>query len=917
MRKLLYACVSIAFLVGPACSSPQTADDETATESASEAEPSEADEAADATWDGHERLGDAVVPESYELDFEVDPSTETFAGSTQIEVSVEEKVERVRMHAERLEFSEVRAKRDGEKRNVDYEKVENGGLVLRFEESLEPGALTLSFDYEGPLDDVPEGLYRVEDGGSWYAFTQLEPLEAREMYPCFDEPKFKTPFSVQITVPKGMMAAANAPETDREELGDGEMVRYEFAETEPLPSYLVAIAVGNFDVVESSEVVEESERLDVPVRVLTTEGQGDLGAYALRNTPALVRFQEKYFGIDFPYQKMDLVAVPNFAAGAMENVGLVTFRESLLLIDEESSSLQDEYWAQAVMAHEYAHMWFGNLVTLEWWDELWLNEAFATWMASRTVQEVSPELEPEVQAIQRRSGVIQADSLKKSRAIRQPIEDGGDVYNAFDDITYNKGAAILRMFEAWVGREAFRGGVRSFLDANRHGTGRTDDLLAALSEASGESVGETIANFLNQPGAPLVTVGYDRSRCEEEGEATLELEQTRYRPVGSRAEVGEPWKIPMCVRYGLGEGETGKECVLFDGSEEEARTETVALETDTCPTWVHPNASESGYFHWKVEPREMQTRLVENRGKLELGERVALLGHLEAQVRTDALDPGVYLDAMETMSDASHRSIVQQMIGSLSSFEEKVYRGDPPQGFHEFVGELLSDHYRRIGFEPKEGDSPGDRLLRADLVEAMASLAADEDVRSRAVEFTETFLDEPESVSGRVAKYALDLAAKKGDAELWKKIREAAKHPPSPDLRAELLGALGKFESPELARKSLDLFLTDEIRSQFFWTLVGPVSGDPKTVDIAWKWMTDNYDAIVEKIGESHGGRLPWVGSAYCSKEGKKRVKSFFSKEKHQTVSTDRNLAKTLQSINQCAAYRELVGEDVRAYFGE
>jgi len=912
----LLSCSVVLLLGLTACTGSQTRRDEA---------PSETDEQSagvETDWNGHERLADSVVPHSYELDLTIDPSESTFQGRATVGVSVQEKTDRVRMHAEKLEFSTVEAnyteidERGSGVTSNDHviegraHPVENGGLVVEFEEPLVPGKVGLTFEYKGPIGEVPEGLYRVNEGGDWYAFTQFQPLEAREVYPSFDEPRFKTPFETTLRVPKGTTAASNAPVVDKRETDDGEMVAWEFAETRPLPTYLVAFAIGPFDIVEAPK-----EALgDIPLRVLAPKGKGDLADYALENTPPIVRYQQEYFDTPFPYQKLDLVAVPNFGASAMENVGLVTYRESLLLLDPADATAGDRFYLQGLMAHEYAHMWFGNLVTPDWWDDLWLNEAFATWMGMRTVEEVAPQFEAELGTVARMLGVMHEDSLEQARAIRQPIEHGGDVYNAFDGITYTKGRAVLGMIEQWLGREVFRESVRQHISEHADSSATTEDLLAALTEASDAPVTEVSAQFLDQPGVPMVTVDYDREACSESGKATLTPTQTRYEPAGSDVETGEPWKIPMCL--GL-QGADETECVLFDGTGESPREETVTLETETCPERIHPNTDEKGYYHWRYASTSRYGELLENLGSMNLRERIGLLGHMRALVRGDALPVKRYLDVLAEMAkDETHRYIVEHVVETLRNYRDLVYDGEPSEAYIDFAASLLQPHVDRIGYEPSDDESESAKLLRSTVMTAAANLAGNEEIVEQARRDVATFFEKPSS-AGPTVKFALDIAARHGDEKLWNKIRENLDNAPSPSLRSQMLGALGRFEQPELAEKSLDLFLSDAIRAQNLWHVLGPVAGDPSLHSLAWEWVTDNYDAIVEKVGQAHAGRLPAVGKGFCSKDQKQKLEAFFSKEEHQTVSTPRNLGQTLESIDHCIAYRSLVAESVREFAGQ
>ncbi|MCA9539519.1 MAG: M1 family peptidase, partial [Myxococcales bacterium] len=534
--------------------------------------------------DGHRRLDHAVVPLRYDLDLTVDPAEAAYAGQAQIAVRLEAARAVVELHGRDLDVDSVTAAVGAAERKGRAVQGPNGGLALVFAEPLPAGEVTLKLSFRARLPEVPNGLYRVKEGGLWYAFTQFEPMYARQAFPCFDQPEFKTPYRVTLRVPQGQLALANSPEQSRrDELG---LTVFEFAETKPLPTYLVAFAVGEFDVVEApADAIP-----NLPLRLVATKGKGRLAKYALERAPVIHKALSDYFGTPHPFAKLDLVAVPNFAAGAMENVGLITFRETLLLLDEASAPANHKMWSQSVIAHEMAHMWFGNEVTLAWWDDLWLNEAFATWTAAWVVASVDPELEMDLERVAGTAWVMDLDAQAHTRSIRQPIAHGGDVHNAFDGITYGKGAAVLRMLESWIGRETFRDGVRAYLAAHAYGTATTSDLLEALARQSGKPVAETAKWFLDQPGTPLVQIDV---LCTEGGPATLGLSQRRALPAGSTAPQGEPWHVPMCVRYGIGE-EVHRECFLLEGKQQ-----TVALHAPGCPAWLSGNDDQRGYYQWR------------------------------------------------------------------------------------------------------------------------------------------------------------------------------------------------------------------------------------------------------------------------------------------------------------------------------
>jgi alanyl aminopeptidase len=398
-----------------------------------------------------------VEPQRYDLAFVIDPTKDRFSARTTIDVKLSAPTRFVHLHARELEFAEVSAEFDGGRVTPTLVFGENSGLALDLGREAS-GSVKLHFAHSAALDEVPMSLYRAKDGERWYAFTQFEALAAREAFPCFDEPRFKTPFAIRVTVPTGMMALSNAPqESEKAESG---ATTHAFRVTRPLPTYLVALAVGDFDLVEADQNLTSG----VPFRIVTTHGKSQHTRFALEQTPRILSSLVSYFGSGYPYQKLDMVAVPSFRAGAMENAGLVTYRERYLILDAERVDPQDKLRAKSIIAHELAHMWFGNLVTMQWWDDLWLNEAFATWMAGKVMEKVSPEAEPELMAVRGMVRVMDRDALPSSTPIRKTIRDEGDIQNAFDPITYQKGEAVLRMLELWTGPEKFRDGIRAYLE---------------------------------------------------------------------------------------------------------------------------------------------------------------------------------------------------------------------------------------------------------------------------------------------------------------------------------------------------------------------------------------------------------------------------------------------------------------------
>lgn len=840
--------------------------------------------------DGHARLSSAVVPKAYDLFLAIDPDRDAFDGEVVIDVEISAESERLVLHAEELAISKAtilpsNIEGKAEPTPAAIQLGENGAVALAPKRALAPGAYTITLAFSGKLDEVPTGLYRVKEKDHWYAFTQFEPLEARQAFPCFDEPRFKTPFTVEISSPEKFFVAANGPLKEKTKDADRKgWVRHNFTVTRPLPTYLVAMTVGEFDVVEApADAIP-----DVPLRILAPKGQGPLAKYALEKTPEILAILTDYFGQPYPFAKLDMVAVPNFSAGAMENVGLVTFRESLLLMEEATATPSSKYSMLSVTAHELAHMWFGNLVTPGWWDDLWLNESFATWMASRTLEELDPSLEAGVRALRSTSWVMGADSLAQTRAMRQPIEHGGDVYNAFDGITYTKGAAVLRMTEAWLGEEKFREGVRAFMKENAYGTVTTPALMKSLEAASDKPVYEMMKTFIDQPGAPLLEV---TPLCA--GSASqVRIKQSRYLPAGSRAAKTGPWFVPVCVKYGRGD-EVFTQCLELRQEEE-----VISL-PGACPDWIHPNANEAGYYRWSLPEDQMLALAGEHRARLTLREQLGLMGNLDALVDAEAIEPVTNIDVATSLLAETNDHIVQEAAEVLAQMKRVAVRQGLQQEYAAFLRANLGPHLERLGLDPAEGESPVRARLRRYLLGFLGDEGKDVYVMSNAKSLVPAFLEDPDSISPYRARWAISLAATEGDKLLWEALLEALPKADQPGSRGAVIGALGSFGDPVLIERSLDLFLDDRIRSNEMWSIFGPATSNEETfATVTWPWFTKNYDAIVAKIGEKSAPRLPYLGGGFCSEEGKKKVEAFFADRMQPGM--ERNLANTLEGIDRC-----------------
>lgn len=847
--------------------------------------------------DGNKRLENDVIPTHYTLELNVDPAKDRFSGKVDIAATLTNSKQVLILHGEDLDISSstITVKGSDEVLVANVVKGENNGLALVLDKPIAAGDIVISMKYSAPLDETPTGLYRVKDGDGWYAFTQFEPLEARQAFPCFDEPRFKTPFLTTITAPAGKIAVSNTPSAQKENT-------FSFEESKPLPTYLVAFAIGEFDIVQA----DPDAIPGVPFRVITTKGKGDMANYMLKRTPKILATLSDYFGEAYPYKKLDVIAVPNFSSGAMENAGLVTFRETLLLIQPENASIREKRAAVSVMAHELAHMWFGDLVTMEWWDDLWLNEAFATWMARKIVEKILPSLEVDIDAINTKSWVMSTDSQAATRSIRQPITNGGDVYNAFDGLTYQKGAAVIEMFESWVGDEALKTGVRTYLKKYAFGSATTDQFFAEIDASTKMEVGTKMKTFLDQPGVPLLDMTLVCApNAEKKKMISIDISQSRYLPHGSAASAGTPWSAPFCVRY----EEKGKSKVRCDVID--AKTKKVEFETARCPKWYYPNAGESGYYIWKMPDADLENLSKRYISKLTVRERVGLFSNVEALLSAHIVEPDTYIKSIKTMAREKHRSLVSKTVGTLTGFERILGDERAKTKFSRRAKSLLSRHMNRVGYKKRNRESIETSIIRPSLLSSMANVAQDSRAKKLAAKMTADFFKDPTSVPADLIGFALNTTARDGDEELWKAFKTAFDKAPTPSIRGKAINALGSFRDPALREKSLALFLDATFRSQDFYSLVGPMF-HPDSFPALWDWFTKNYEGILSILGNKSEARMPRMGGGFCDTDGKAKVAEFFSKASGRLKpGAQRTLTNTLGSIDQCISERAYLKEAI------
>ena len=772
--------------------------------------------------EAHYRLPRTVVPSRYDLTLEPDLAEATFTGSEIVTISVEEPVGEIVLNADDLEFGPGRLDGPGGTLEVTSVRLdaENERAHLLLSGTAEPGVWRLFLEFRGRLSDQLQGFYRStykDDAGQTHviATTQFESTDARRAFPCWDEPDLKAVFGVTLVAPDGTLAISNGPEIEREELGDGR-VRVRFADTMTMSTYLVAFVVGPL---EATEPVDAD---GVPLRVVHRPGKQGLTAFAQDVGAFSLRFFADYYGIPYPDRKMDMVALPDFAQGAMENLGCVTYRESLLLVDTDNATQPEVATVADVIAHELAHMWFGDLVTMRWWNGIWLNEAFATLMELLAVDAFRPDWERWSQFLRSRAVAFEVDALESTRSIEYPVHSPDDAAGMFDILTYTKGAAVLRMLEQYLGAERFRDGIRRYLDDHRFGNTETHDLWDAIEKATGEPVRRIMDGWIWQGGYPLISARLIGG--------SLELSQRRYLISGK--EDGTVWDVPLLIRTNEG---TKPSLIEPDGQRLAVPPEGPVVVNAGVQSFVRVDYDD-----------ELLGRLTADLTSLSTDERTQLVDDMWAAVvagRRSAVD---FCRFAESFGDESELPVWQSLLQGVGWCERFLSDG-PREHFRSWIRRLLWPAMERKGWEPREGERELDKPLRGALMAALGILGADPQAFGMAME-----IERESRGDGRVdpslVAASVGIVAAGGMPEDFERYLAAIRSARTPQEELRYLYALPDFRDAVLLDQTVGMTLTEEIRAQNVPGVLARSMANREHGGRAWAFAKEHWDEIVARV---------------------------------------------------------------------
>jgi cytosol alanyl aminopeptidase len=854
------------------------------------------------------KLDDAVRPLRYDVDLTVIPGERSFSGSVNIAVRLIQPSAVVWLNATSLVFDEAMVRTHDHSYAAVVESGAQGFVALRLPNLIPAGIATLHIRYKGEIVSGGRGgVIESPDSGNAYVTTNFEPTDARRAFPCFDQPNFRTPWQLTLHVRNEQSAFSNAPQQSSV-AEPNHMKAIRFKETRPLPTYLVAFAVGPFEVVDAGAAGKNH----TPLRIIVPKGKTEQARYAAEVTGFLLERLEEYFGIPYPFEKLDSVSVP-LAGGNMENAGLITYSQTAILSDPKiDSDLRRRRYA-ITAAHEMAHQWFGDLVTMFWWDDTWLNEAFATWMASRIIGSWKPDWNSRLDDLNGKFGAIDEDKLASTRRIRQPIESISDIPSAFDAITYQKGAAVIRMFETWAGETPFREGVRRYLTQHAFGNATESDFLAALSSTTERDLTEAFSTFTNQPGVPMIA---GEVHCGST--PALDLRQTRYLDLGLEAAEGQKWDIPVCLRYPGGSGSV-KECVLLKDTEA-----TFPLtKARVCPAWLVLNAEAAGYYISK-QTSAMLMALLNHLNELSAVERKSLLGDLEYLSNTGAVKTSEMLETLPAFANDPEGQIAGEAVYAAGMVEPLV-RDSLTPNYARFIRSLFGARAQALGWNARAGDDPETKLLRTAIVPFVAADGQDSVLARQAQALADRWLNDHTGVDRDMIDGVLSVAAASGDRAFFDRLLNELANTSDEGQRRSLLHALGCFRDPKLAEASLDLLLDSKIDIRESQPLLETVAFSERyreTGRLPFEFVRKNFNELKRRLPSGGpvgdpGASLVFVGRYFCDEQSRNRFVDFFGERVKQFNGGQQNYSQVLEMIKTCEAHRAAQAPEVSAYLSQ
>ncbi len=842
------------------------------------------------------RLPGAAKPTAYRVKLDIDPRQARFSGAVEIDIALENAATGLWIHGDDLDIAAVTATAGGETVPATWTEVLDTGVAwVGFPKRLTARAVTLSIAYSAPFDQNLAGLFRIDAGGNAYALAKSESIQARRFLPGFDEPGMKAVFDIEITVPEGMHAIANTPEIGREAVRPGyETIR--FARTRPLSTYLLSTAVGTFDRVPRAPIPPSRVRdTPIPLTGYTRAGKGSELDFALSMTPAMVIAFEEMLGQPYPYEKLDIIAAPDWPSGATELAAAITYREARILRGPNAGPAFVR-GLKEIHAHEIAHMWFGNLVTPPWWDDLWLKEGFATWSEPVILSALEPDAGHDMTAVATGLTAMALDSLAGARAVAEPVARNEDIRNAYDAITYSKGQAIISMVDQALGPDVFRPALGRYIAAFEDRSADNADFFASISKETKVShAGDIFRSFVTQSGVPLIEA---EITCPL-GAPRLTLTQSRYRPLGSTIDAARTWTLPVCVawRDGANQGET---CTLMRSAQA-----VVDVRGAICPDLIIPNARGAGYYRFDLSPARWAELTTALRGLTE-AEALVTVDSAQAAFEAGRLPAAQLRDVLKAAADHPSGSVG---ISMLRSYEKllALLVGSPAEGrLKASAGASLSS---------LRAEAESDEELRARLAVFEASALEDE----RVIADLETQLNGLMAGTGNLSsdlyRAALGASFATADAARFDAILAARERLDDAPFSQAVYDTMGRVKSPALAEKVRRLMMNGSLGPQASYAIAFSLMNNPETREETWAALKSDFPAFLAVIPSQQRRNTPRLVRSFCDPAIIPEIEALFAVQGPEAAGHERALAETSESLRLCAAQRAATREDMENAF--
>ena len=832
-----------------------------------------------------QRLPQTVHPDHYSLTLTPDLKAATFAGVETIDVTLAEPANSITVNSAEIAFQSVTVNAGGKEQtgtfSLDNDKEQ---ATFTFPASSPAGKATLSIAYTGILNDKLRGFYLSKTAKRSYAVTQFESTDARRAFPSFDEPAFKATYDVSLVIDSGDTAISNGPIiSDTPGPGTGKHT-LKFLTTPKMSTYLVAFLVGDFQ-------CTSGESDGVAIRSCATPDKVALTPYSVEVAKYVLHYYDTYFGIHYPLKKLDLIAIPDFEAGAMENFGAITYRETALLVDPKTASVGSKKGVALTIAHEMAHQWFGDLVTMQWWDNIWLNEGFATWMENKPVAAMHPEWDIDQLVASDEDGTLGLDAQPTTRAIRAKADTREEIEEMFDGISYGKASDVLLAVENYLGPETFRKGVHAYLSAHEYSNATAEDFWGAQTATSHKPVDKIMESLVAQPGEPLMTFG-------EPAGGRVPVSQRRFFLSPSiQPDAAQKWTIPVCFKTGSDK----QDCEVLSPDDASLKVPAASL--------FFANAGGKGYYRSAYPPSVYAALVANAETDLSPTERISLTGDEWAQVRANKATVGDYLDLVTALKADSSAEVLGSAFDGVNALYERVAATPAERNaIARWLRATFAPEYARLP-PPSDADSPNTRELRAHFIAVLGYYGKDPAVLAQARQLTEKFIADPTSVEPTLAQTAAAVAARNGDAPLFDQLQKIAETSPNPEFQEGALRLLAEFENPAMVQRSLEYASSNKVRNQDALIQFAIALQIDATREAAWNYIKSHWDIIRTLLTPELGSDLVGSTGSFCSAEARDDVTAFFAE--HKVPDSEHALKHAVESINGCIELRKLQGPNL------